>query len=157
LRAGERGLNDVGTGFRELTVRTILGEIFNRPRERGESSYSERSLGHMGCVRGEEHVGRYHIRRHVARHRSIYSYLGIDIKFRGLESYFLHPRNVTVDLVRRLLYIFRRLSGRAKVHIGAGEIVHRQFVRPSYARLREDEGPLEEYIHVGAIFGANRH
>lgn len=102
-------------------------------------------------------MGRHHIRRHVTRHRDIYSYLGTDITLRGMGSYFLHPRNVTVDLVRHLLYIFRRLSGRAKVHNRAGEIIHCELVRSSCSWFLENENPLEEYIHIGAIFSTNRH
>jgi len=109
----------------------------------------------MGCIRGEKHVGRHHIRRNVARHRDIYSYLGIDIKLRGVGSYLLHPRNVTVDLVRRLLYIFRWMSGKSEVYNGAGKIVHRDLVWPSPAWLLKDESPVEKYIYIGTIFGSD--
>lgn len=102
-------------------------------------------------------MGRHHIRWNIARHRDIYFYLGIDIKLRGLGGYLLHPRNVTIDLVCRLLYIFRRLSGRAKVYNGAGKIVHREFVRPSCAQHFKGEGSVEKYIYISTIFGSDRY
>lgn len=157
MRVGKWNLNDTGAGRGERVVRAICRKIFDRPCERGESSYSERSSRNMGRIRGEKHVGRHHICRNVAGHRDIYSYLGIDIKLRGLEGYLLYPRNVTVDLVRHLLYIFRRLSGKAKVYNGTGKVVHRELVRPPYARLREDEDPMEKYIYIGTIFGSDRY
>lgn len=157
LRVGEWNPNDTGAGRGERVVRAICRKIFDRPCERGKSSYSKRSSGNLGRIRGKKHVGRHHIRRNVARHRDIYSYLGIDIKFHWLGGYLLHPRNITVDLVRRFLYIFRRLSGKAKVYNGAGKIVHRELVRPSYAWLREDEDPMEKYIYIGTIFGSDRY
>lgn len=102
-------------------------------------------------------MGRYHIRWNVARHCDIHSYLGIDIKLRGLGGYLLHPWIATVDLVCDFLYIFRRFSGKTKVHIGAGKIVHRELVRPSYARLFKDEDSMEKYIHIDTIFGSGRY
>jgi len=107
LRTGERSLNYIGTDNGRLVVRTIHREIFYRSHERGEFTHSERYSGEMGCVRGEKSVGRHHICRNVARHRGIYSQLGNDIKLRGLGGYFLHSWDVTVDLVRGLLHIFR--------------------------------------------------
>lgn len=157
LRADKWNFNDIGADRGERIVCAILHKICYRSCERSESSYSKRPSGNMGRVRGEKHVGRHHIRRNVARHRDIYSYLGIDIKFRGLGSYLLHSRNATVDLVRCVLYIFRRLPGRTEVHNGAGKIVHRELVRPSYARLLKDEGPMEKYIYIGTIFGSDRY
>lgn len=157
LRVGEWTPDDTGADRGERVVRAIRHQIFNWPCERGESSYSKRPSGNLGRIRGEKHVGRYHIRRNVARHRDIYSYLGIDIKLHRLGGYLLHPRIVTAYLVPRLLYIFRRLSGKAKVYNGAGEIVHRELVRPSYARLRENEDPMEKYIYIGTIFGPGRY
>lgn len=157
LRAGKWNFNDIGSDSGERIVCAIHHKIFNWSCERSESSYSKRSSGNMGCVRREEHVGRHHIRWNVARHRAIYSYLRIDIKLRGLGSYLLHPRNATVDLVCRVLYIFRRLSGRAEVYNGAGKIVHRELVWPSCARLLKDEDPVEKYIYIGTIFGSDRY
>lgn len=157
LRADKWNLDDAGADHGEPPVRVICHKIFDRPRELGESSDSKRSSRNVGRIRGKKHVGRHHIRRNVARHRDIYSYLGIDIKLLGLGGHLLHSRNVTVDLVRRLLYIFRRLSGRAEVYIGGGEIVHRELVWPSVARNRKDEGPVEKYIYIGTISGSDRY
>lgn len=111
----------------------------------------------MGRLRREEHVGRHHIRRNVARHCDIYSQLGNDIKLRGLGSSFLYPRNVAADLVRRLLYILRRFAGTTEIHIGAGEIAYRQFVRPSLARFQKSENTLEKYILIGTVLGPDRY
>jgi len=157
LRPSERSLNYTGTDNSELVVYAVHCEIFYRSHERGESTYSERYSGKMGCVRGEKSVGRHHIRRNVARHSDIHSQHGNDIKLRGLGSYFLHSWNVTVDLVHSLLHIFRRLSGGAKVHNGAGENAHCDLVRSSTARLLENESTVEKYIHIGTVSGSDRH
>lgn len=157
LRVRKWNPNDSGAARSAGNKRAIHHKIFNWHYERGESTDSKRSCGNMGHIRGEKHVGRHHICRDVVGHRDIYPYLGIDITLRGLGGYLLHPRNFTIDLVRRLLYIFRLLSGGAKVYNGAGKIAHRELVRPPYAWHLKDEGPVEKYVYVGAGFGPDRH
>lgn len=111
----------------------------------------------MGCVRGEEHVGRHHIRWNIDRHRDIYSQLRHDIKLHRLGGYFLHPWIATVYLVRRVPYILRRLSGGAEVHNGGRAIAHRELVWPSPAHILENESPMEKYIYVGTVSGLGRY
>lgn len=157
LRAGKRVLNDLGADLGEHTGLAVRGEIFDRRGELGESAHSECSRGEMGRLRGEEHVGRHHIRRHVARHGDIYFHLGNDIGLRRLGGDFLHSRCTAVDLVRCLLHILRGFAGGAEVHHERGEITHRQLVRPPFARLQEDEDPVEEHLHVETVLGSDRH
>lgn len=157
LRVGKRVLNDLGAAHCGHTELAIRGEIFDRRGERGKPTHSERSRGEMGCLRGEEHVGRHHIRRHFPRHGDIHSQLGDDTEFRWLEGDLLHSRDPAVDLVRCLLHVLRGLAGGAEVHLGRGEIAHCQLVRPPFARHRQNEGPLEKYFHIGANVGPDRH
>lgn len=157
MRAGEWNLNIAGADHSVVFIRSVHREIFDRSYERGEFADSEHYCRKVGRVRGKEHVDCHHICRDVARHRGIHSYVGTNLTLFGLGGYLLHPRHVTVHLVRRVLYIFRRLAGGSEVHLGARENADRDVVWPPSAHLLKNGRAVEEYIQVEAVSSSDRY
>ena len=157
LRAGQRDPHADGTSVGSRALAAPQPEIPHGRAERREPASGERSRGQVDHLRGEEHVGRHHLRRDIARHRDLHPELWPDTQQPRLGGGLLHSRHAAVDLVRRVLLVLRRQSRNAEVHQREGEGEDRDQLRAPRARVREDGRPVEVYIHVGAVLGADLH